>query len=298
MGLPSPRPAARPRGEYYFCKWRDDGTDQTVHDLLCWKVREKRGRLADPSLVVLDTQSLHAAAGVPAGTTGRDAAKNGPGRNRGLAVDVLGLVIALVLLAASVHDNTFGAALLDKVAAGAVAVAVPRPWWTKGSRRPSWTTGSSWASTSKPSSATRLKRVRAQHKQWIVEQTSGILMLHRRPVRDYEHRPASAESRVYRATSDRMSKMLTGSSTPALSPALAFPLSKPLPCPPFPRPSALPRLSRRQGHSATWTQSALGNGIISQRVERTPLPHAAVSVSVGLFAVGRGGGTGESWGSW
>jgi hypothetical protein len=40
-------------------------------------------------------------------------------------------------------------------------------------------------------------------------------MLHRRLVRDYEHRPASAESRVYWAISDRMSKMLTGTSTPA-----------------------------------------------------------------------------------
>lgn len=61
--------------KYYFHKWRDDGTDQTIHDLLRWQVRESRGRKADPSLVVLDTQSLHAAAGVPAGTTGRDAAK-------------------------------------------------------------------------------------------------------------------------------------------------------------------------------------------------------------------------------
>lgn len=67
---------------------------------------------------MLDTQSLHAAAGVPAETTGRDAAKKVPGRKRGLAVDVLGLVIAVVVLAASVHDNAFGTALLDKVAAG------------------------------------------------------------------------------------------------------------------------------------------------------------------------------------
>ncbi|MEV8322009.1 transposase [Kitasatospora sp. NPDC056731] len=96
--------------KYYFYKWRDDGTDQTIHDLLRWQVREKRGRFADPSPVVLDTQSLHAAAGVPAGTTGRDPNKKVPGRKRGLAVDVLGLVIAVVVLAASVHDNAFGTA--------------------------------------------------------------------------------------------------------------------------------------------------------------------------------------------
>ncbi|WST74597.1 hypothetical protein OG762_08160 [Streptomyces sp. NBC_01136] len=38
---------------YYFTKWRDDGTDQTIHDLLRWQVREKARRKADPSLVVL-----------------------------------------------------------------------------------------------------------------------------------------------------------------------------------------------------------------------------------------------------
>ena len=57
----------------YFARWRDDGTDQAIHDLLRWHAREKRGRNADPSLVVLDTQSVHAAASVPAGTTGKDA---------------------------------------------------------------------------------------------------------------------------------------------------------------------------------------------------------------------------------
>ncbi len=52
----------------------------------------KKGRLPDPSLVMLDTQSVDAAAGVPKDTTGRDAAKKVSGRKRGLAVDVLGLV--------------------------------------------------------------------------------------------------------------------------------------------------------------------------------------------------------------
>ena len=54
---------------------------------------------------------------VPAGTTGKDAGKRVPGRKRGLAVDVLGLVIAVVVLAASAHENAAGTALLDKVAA-------------------------------------------------------------------------------------------------------------------------------------------------------------------------------------
>ncbi|MFG2695258.1 transposase [Kitasatospora sp. NPDC048407] len=103
--------------KYYFYKRRDDGIDQAIHDLLHRQVRERRGRSADPSLIVLDTQSLHAGTGVPADTTGRDAHKKVPGRKRGPAVDVLGLVIAVVVPAPSGHDNAVGTALLDKVAA-------------------------------------------------------------------------------------------------------------------------------------------------------------------------------------
>jgi hypothetical protein len=35
-----------------FYTWRDDGTAQTIHDLLRWQVREKKGRLADLSLAI------------------------------------------------------------------------------------------------------------------------------------------------------------------------------------------------------------------------------------------------------
>jgi hypothetical protein len=72
---------------------------------------------------VLDTQSVHAAASVPADTTGKDPGKKVPGRKRCLAVDVLGLVVAVVVLAASAHENTAGIALLDRVAAHAGTVS-------------------------------------------------------------------------------------------------------------------------------------------------------------------------------
>ncbi|OIJ84629.1 IS5 family transposase [Streptomyces monashensis] len=102
---------------YYFAVWRDDGTDVKINDLLRWQVREKAGRPEDPSLVVIDTQSVHAPANVPAATTGKDAAKKVPGRKRGVAVDVLGLVIAVTVLAASAHDNDAGRDLLEQLRA-------------------------------------------------------------------------------------------------------------------------------------------------------------------------------------
>ncbi|MFF0466808.1 transposase [Micromonospora zamorensis] len=78
---------------YYFALWRDDGTNQVMHDLLPRQARERAGRREDPTAVVLDTQSIRAANHVPAATTG----KKVPGRKRGMAVDALVLIIAVVV---------------------------------------------------------------------------------------------------------------------------------------------------------------------------------------------------------
>ncbi|MGW0884719.1 transposase [Streptomyces sp. NPDC002671] len=58
----------------------------------------------------------------PKETTGLVTGKRSPGRKRGIATDVLGLIIAVVVVTASVHDNAFGIALPDKVAATAPTV--------------------------------------------------------------------------------------------------------------------------------------------------------------------------------
>lgn len=198
---------------YYFALWRDDGTDQTIHDLLRWQVREKKGRLADPSLVVLDTQSVHAATGVPAKTTGKDAGKRVPGRKRGIAVDVLGLVVAVVVMAASAHENTVGTALLDRVAAQSDTVR--KVLVDQGFKTTVVDHGAKLGMDVEivqrnPSD----KGFVPQPKRWVVEQTYGILHLHRRLVRDYEHRPVSSESRVYWAMTDVIARRLTNTTTP------------------------------------------------------------------------------------
>ncbi|WP_326611281.1 IS5 family transposase [Streptomyces scopuliridis] len=200
--------------KYYFYIWRDDGTDQTIHDLLRWQVREKTGRKADPSLVVLDTQSVHAAAGVPAGSTGRDAAKKVAGRKRGLAVDVLGLVIAVVVAAASAHDNAVGIALLDKVAAD--TDAVEKALVDQGFKNAVVVHGEKVGIAVEVVERNPAQSgFVAQPKRWVVERAYGILMLPRRLVRDYEHRPRSSESRVYWAMTAVILRRLTGATTPA-----------------------------------------------------------------------------------
>jgi transposase len=101
---------------YYFTLWREDGLDQRIQEILRCQVRERARRLEDPSLIIIDTQSVRVAAGVPKKTTGLDANKKTPGRKRGLGVDVMGLIIGVVVLAASAHDDEAGIALLDQAA--------------------------------------------------------------------------------------------------------------------------------------------------------------------------------------
>jgi transposase len=194
--------------KYYFYLWRDEGTDQDIHDLLRWQLREKRKRLADPSLVVLDTQSIHVAVGVPATTTGKDAAKRVPGRKRCLAVDVLGLVIDCVVLPASAHENTAGIALLNGVTeqCDTVTRALVDQGFKKKVVEHGRHVGIDVEIVERNPDD---KGFIPQARRWIVEQTNGILMFYRRLVRDYEHRPASSRSRVFWAMTSVMSRRLT-----------------------------------------------------------------------------------------
>jgi hypothetical protein len=92
------------------------GLDQRIQELLRCQIREKTRRSEEPSLMVIDTQSVRAAADVPRTTTGLDADNRTPGRQRELAVNVLGPIICVVVLATFAHDNTAGTALLDQAA--------------------------------------------------------------------------------------------------------------------------------------------------------------------------------------
>lgn len=203
----------KPVTYYYFALWRDDGTDAAIHDLLRCQARQKAGRAEDPSAVALDTQSIRAANHVPATTTGKDAGKRVPGRKRGLAVDALGLIIAVVVTAASVTDNAIGIKLLDKVAEHTPTVTVA--WVDAGFKQDVGVHGAVLGIDVEV-----VKRSDARpgfvpvKKRWIVEQVYGTLMLHRRLAREYESRPESSVSRTLWASMANMVRRLTGTSIP------------------------------------------------------------------------------------
>jgi transposase len=89
----------------YFAAWRDDGTLARLHDTLRELVRVATGRHAEPTAAVIDSQSVRAADTMPEASRGWDNAKKVNGRKRHIAVDTMGLVLAVVITAASVQDR-------------------------------------------------------------------------------------------------------------------------------------------------------------------------------------------------
>ena len=90
----------------YFRKWTEDGTWEAVTDALRALVRLDAGKDADPSVGIIDSQSVKVAA-IP-GERGFDAGKLVNGRKRSVIVDTLGLVLRVAVHAADLSDLVGG----------------------------------------------------------------------------------------------------------------------------------------------------------------------------------------------
>lgn len=182
---------------YYFRQWTDDGTWTAINDALRQQVRGDAGKEADPSVGIIDSQSVKVTA-IP-GERGYDAGKLVNGRKRSLIVDTLGMVLRVVVHPADVSDLVGGTWVASRVAGlstrlttlcgarhdgGQFAEAMARDygWEVEVIRRPADAAG-----------------VQVLPKRWSVERTFGWLTWYRRLSKDYEQLTEVSESFIYAA---------------------------------------------------------------------------------------------------
>jgi putative transposase len=193
-----------------FRQWRNDGTWQRVHDVLREKVRKAAGRKSTPTVAIVDSQSIRTAEG--GDERGYDAAKKITGRKRHLAVDVLGLLLAVVVHGADCQDQDGARRVLTRLGEQFRRIQVVFGDVAYGrSGLPTWT-----AATFGWILQTVLRPVGVSGfvvlpKRWIVERTFAWLIRHRRHARDYEKLPASSEAFTYIAMIGIMTKRLANS---------------------------------------------------------------------------------------
>src|SRR5512135_3589864 len=109
---------------WYFKRWRADGSLDRVHDALRDQLRDADGRDPMASAAIVDAQSVKAADTVGRATRGYDGGKKVNGRKRHIVVDTLGLLLAVLVTAASVQDRDGGARVLDRLRFRMPSVAV------------------------------------------------------------------------------------------------------------------------------------------------------------------------------
>jgi transposase len=181
----------------YFRDWRKDGTLDRVHDALRERVRVKEERRNPaPSAGIVDSQSVKGADTVSAETRGYDAGKKINGRNRHIVVDTIGLLLVVMVTAASVQDRDGGRGILKRLHSALDSVrhifadggyqgqlvAVAKSAWrivVEGVKKPADQIGFA-----------------VLPRRWVVERTFSWLMRWRRLVRDYERLPETHEAMV------------------------------------------------------------------------------------------------------
>jgi len=91
---------------YYYYTWRNNGLFTRINEALVQLVRAKNGHDPEPSVVVVDSQSVEATA--IGGEKGFDPHKLVKGRKRTIIVDTLGCLLFTVVCAASIADTEIG----------------------------------------------------------------------------------------------------------------------------------------------------------------------------------------------
>jgi putative transposase len=192
----------------YFAAWNADGTWERVNAALRRQVRVAAGRPHTPSTASTDSQTVKATEA--ADSRGYDGAKQTTGRKRHIAVDSLGLLLAVLVTAADVPDAVAARQVLGQLTeARFPRLRVVRADSAYGRYGlPEWVRAlGQWALqlVQRPLGAVGFVLL---PQRWVVERTFAWLGRYRRHSRDYERRTASSEAMIQISMIHRMLRRL------------------------------------------------------------------------------------------
>ena len=167
---------------YYYNKWMVLGVLEALLYKLSLQIRKKQGRQPEPTLVIVDAQSVKTTAGTSE-QKGFDGDKKVTGRKRHLGVDTQGNVVAAGVTSAGVHDKMGAASIKEQVEDRGSVKKVIADGAYKGV--PPFTAGGrmEWEIVEKKATGGRFKVL---PKRWVVERTFAWLGNYRRLSKDYE----------------------------------------------------------------------------------------------------------------
>lgn len=219
----------------FFQRWSARGLPDRLVGRLRGRLRVAAGRNELPTACSIDSQSVKAADTVGAASRGFDGGKKINGRKRHIAVDTLGLLLAVVVTAASVQDRDGACPLLAVLRERFSTITLV---WADGGyagRLVTWATGVLRLTVTVVKRSGDTRGFVVVPRRWVVERTFGWLMRHRRLVRDYERLPEHHEAMVLWATVMIMTRQLARNTTG----------NRPQPCWGGDRPAPPPKLDQQ-----------------------------------------------------
>ena len=102
---------------YYFSSWKKSEIFEIIHESLVEKIRVQQGKNAEPTVGIIDAQSVKNTL-VSSEDKGFDAGKKIKGIKRHIIVDTLWLVLAVVIQGASVQDRDGAVDVVKKMLEG------------------------------------------------------------------------------------------------------------------------------------------------------------------------------------